>query len=451
MFLLSFFRSAAFQISAALTLIILVSTLLVSYVILRKEKEFFSREILSRWHFQAKTLSRDLTEPLLYEDLYNLYSLLKHTVETSPDLFAAELRSETFNLHLFYPRNTPPPEDILVVSETITSPDLGTLGEIRLFLRREVIAERLLPTERRLFFLVLMILINSVLAALWMARKVVRPVLILNREARRIARGEFGHTVKISAVGEIRELVATFNRMSQSLREMVEEIQRTHERMARAEMLAALGQFAAGVAHEIKNPLTSISLLVEVASKGEARPEDFEVLKKEIRRLDHIVKSFLDFARSRREELPREKIDLNELLEEALEILRPQAERQKVKLHLKLSEIPPLESSSDALKQILLNLALNALQAMPEGGRLTVATSLRDGRLLLSVEDTGPGISEKIQTKIFEPFFTTKPEGTGMGLAITHNLVKALGGEIYLYSREGHGTRVEIELPLERP
>ena len=441
-------RSAAFQISAALTLIILISTLAVSYVILRKEKELFTREILSRWHFQARTLARDLTEPMLYEDIYTLYALLKHTVETNPDLLGAELRSKNLNLHLRYPRDHFSPTGALVISEAITSPDLGTLGEIRLFLRRGVISERLLATEKRLLLLVLVILINSILAALWVARRVVHPVLVLNREAQRIARGEFGHTVKISAVGEIRELVETFNRMSQSLKEMVEELKRTHERMARAEMLAALGQFAAGVAHEIKNPLTSISLLVELAARGRARPEDFEILRKEIRRLDHIVKSFLDFAKSRREDLPREKVKLNDLVEEVLTILRPQARRQGVEIRAELSELPSFESSPEALKQILLNLALNALQAMPEGGRLTVRTALKDGKVWLSVEDTGPGIPEDIRRRIFEPFFTTKPEGTGLGLSITHNLVKALSGEIHIHSREGAGTRVEIELPL---
>ena len=119
-----------------------------------------------------------------------------------------------------------------------------------------------------------------------------------------------------------------------------------------------------------------------------------------------------------------------------------------MEIRAELSELPLFESSPEALKQILLNLALNALQAMPEGGRLTVRTALKDGKVWLSVEDTGPGIPEDIRRRIFEPFFTTKPEGTGLGLSITHNLVKALSGEIHIHSREGAGTRVEIELPL---
>ncbi|QJA06537.1 HAMP domain-containing protein [Thermosulfurimonas marina] len=449
--LLRFLRSAAFQISATLTLIIALTTLAVSYLILSREKAFFQREILARLHFQAQALAREATEPLLYEDLYRLYALLKNAVQSEPDLVGAELFSESSGIQIRFPREFRSDPHLVVIREEIVSSDIGRLGEIRLYLRPGAVGQKMRDTEKRLLILVLVIMVNGTLAALWMARRVVRPVLILSRAAQRIGQGGFGETVQVKAVGEIQELVKNFNQMSLQIRDLVEEIRRTHERMARSEMLAALGQFAAGVAHEIKNPLTSISLLVKLARLGKATPEDFEVLEKEIQRIDRIVKNFLDFARSGKEKLRFQRVDPEEILGEVTELIRPQAKKQKVTLVTHFEGLAPLETSPEALKQILLNLVLNALEAMPEGGELHLAATLQDGHLRLAVRDTGPGIPEEVRQRIFEPFFTTKPEGTGLGLAITYNLVQNLGGEIEIRSREGEGTEVEISLPIKNP
>lgn len=220
--------------------------------------------------------------------------------------------------------------------------------------------------------------------------------------------------------------------------------------MGRAEQLAAAGQLAAGVAHEIRNPLTGMKLLVEAAlrpSRPRAlTPEDLQVIHGEITRLEGIVQHFLDFARP--PALARSVGDLREVVRAALDLVRARARQQGVRLE---ADLPPAEVPVDAdagqLRAVVVNLLLNGLDAMPGGGRLAVR--LMGGEAArLEVEDTGPGIAPEMAGRLFQPFASTKPTGTGLGLSLSRRVVEEHGGHLRGGQSLNGGACFSVELPL---
>jgi len=220
-----------------------------------------------------------------------------------------------------------------------------------------------------------------------------------------------------------------------------------------SERLAALGRITAGVAHEVKNPLNSMRLWLE--NLKECLPSDSEpgarqavsVLDKEIDRLDAVVKRFLDFTRPM--DVRLEPTQLPELLKEVLEIAGPQLQRANVQLAQLLPiDVPQVYVDRALLKQAVLNLVLNALEAMPDGGQLRLVLSRRGEMAEITVGDTGKGIAPENRQKIFQLFFTTRPGGSGIGLASTFRIVQLLNGSIDFTSEVGRGTTFRIELPL---
>ena len=220
-----------------------------------------------------------------------------------------------------------------------------------------------------------------------------------------------------------------------------------------SERLAALGRITAGVAHEVKNPLNSMRLWLE--NLKECLPRESEagahqavnVLDKEIDRLDEVVKRFLDFTRPM--DVRLEPTQLPELLKEVLEIASPQLQRANVQVAQLLPvDVPEVYVDRALLKQAVLNLVLNAVQAMPEGGQLRLVLSRRGETAEITVGDTGVGIAPENRQRIFQLFFTTRPGGSGIGLASTFRIVQLLNGSIDFTSEVGRGTTFRIELPL---
>ena len=220
-----------------------------------------------------------------------------------------------------------------------------------------------------------------------------------------------------------------------------------------SERLAALGRVTAGVAHEVKNPLNSMRLWLE--NLKESLPDDPEsssqqavqVLDKEIDRLDTVVKRFLDFTRPM--EVRLEPTQLAQLLQEVLEVARPQLQRANIRVAQLLPiDVPEVYVDRALLKQAVLNLVLNGVEAMPSGGQLRLVLSRRGEMAEICVGDTGPGIPPENRQKIFQLFFTTRPGGSGIGLASTFRIVQLLNGSIDFTSEVGRGTTFLIELPL---
>jgi Amt family ammonium transporter len=255
------------------------------------------------------------------------------------------------------------------------------------------------------------------------------------------------------------ELKAFSGQLEDRVRRASARLEETQRQLFQSEKLAALGKLSAGIAHEIRNPLTSIKILIHSLVDEQAtetsREKDLAVIEAEIARVNKIIKQFLDFARPRPPSL--EPMEVRAILEETLALLVYEMEAQKISLERSYApDIPPVPMDREQMKQVFLNLLLNALQAMERGGNLRVAIrwkpapSGNGGRSVaeIAVQDTGPGMAEDIRSRIFEPFFSTKEEGIGLGLPIAQRIVEEHGGQIRVESRVGEGTTFTILLPL---
>jgi len=227
-------------------------------------------------------------------------------------------------------------------------------------------------------------------------------------------------------------------------------------RTRHAERLAEIGSLTGGLAHEIKNPLSTVQLNLQLLAE-DVTPDNpahsrisnrLSVVQRETSRLRDILEDFLRYAG--RLELERRPVELNQLLEELVDFFAPQAHVQRVQIRLQRSPTP-ITANVDPrlLKQALLNLMLNALQAMPNGGELMLSLKNHNNRAVIDVIDTGTGIPADVLPKIFLAYYTTKRGGTGIGLAMTKRIVEEHGGNISLRSDLGKGTNFTIELPLE--
>jgi signal transduction histidine kinase len=319
-----------------------------------------------------------------------------------------------------------------------------------------------------------------------------KPTKMLVRATERIASGDLSHMMEVSAKDEIGTLASSFNRMITSLkesREKIEEYNKTLEtkvkertaelenalkslkeaqvQLIQAEKMVAVGQLAAGVAHELNNPLGGILGYSQFAlEKIRQKPishfdqEDTENflqylkdIEQQTKRCRAIIQSLLKFSReSRKEEF--EPIDVNSVLRETFIFIKHQLEKNGVKLVERLTEsLPPINGQPNQLQQVFTNLILNGVQAMPGGGTLTIhSRTKKDHQAVeISFTDTGLGISEENLDKIFEPFFTTKKvgEGTGLGLSVSYGLIKNHGGEIKVESIKGKGTTFTVILPIQ--
>ena len=221
-------------------------------------------------------------------------------------------------------------------------------------------------------------------------------------------------------------------------------------RMLRADKLATIGELAAGAAHEIRNPLTAIKSSLQYLESKSADDSSRKILGtalQETERIDEILSALLSFSRP--SEIKKEKHDLLETLGESLDLISFQAKTQKVNLLKEFPSAPVwINGDKSQLKQLFLNLFLNALQAMKEGGQMKVEVSALEGqRVLVAVTDSGEGIPEENLDKIFDPFFTTKKGGTGLGLSICYTIVKTHHGDIEINSKAGQGTTALVKLP----
>jgi signal transduction histidine kinase len=306
--------------------------------------------------------------------------------------------------------------------------------------------------RRRSLFLALGVFLVGTALSAGLANRFTRPVRRLDAGIRQLSGGDLDVEVPVHGRDEVARLGAAFNEMTRKLRASRD---RSRE-MVRREKLSALGRLAAGVAHEVRNPLHSINLtlqhLVETCRPDDGeRAEEFdsamEILRGEIRRLDRTVSNFLRFAKS--EDNERCKIDLRLLVDEVVQLIGKEAEWRKVEIHLDApDEMAELSVDSEAIRSSLLNLFLNSFEAMPEGGRLEVVLRDEGDHALLEVKDDGHGIPEELQEKVFDFAYTTRDGGSGVGLALVHQcVVEEHGGRVHLDSSPGTGTTVRIELP----
>ncbi|NOZ68544.1 MAG: HAMP domain-containing protein [Deferribacteres bacterium] len=324
-------------------------------------------------------------------------------------------------------------------------------------------------------YVVLFVLVVSLSLGIILYKIVSKPVNELVQGMKKVAAGDLDYSVPIKSVDEMGVLADTFNSMikdlkaardqrerwTQTLEEEVakktEEIKKTHASLVQTEKLASLGRMAAGVAHEINNPLTGVVTFAHLMKKrfppDSIDAEDLDVIIEQAERCAKIIKNLLTFARA----TPSEKgeIDINNVLTRTINLVKNQEKFYNIKFDIKLADYPLITvGDSPQFQQICLNMFLNAADAMDARGTITVATRkvIEDNKAYAEIEftDTGCGIKEEDMQKLFEPFFTTKPvdKGTGLGLSVSHGIVKHLGGNIRVKSTVGKGTSFFVRLPL---
>jgi two-component system sensor histidine kinase HydH len=256
--------------------------------------------------------------------------------------------------------------------------------------------------------------------------------------------------IEVSGEGDAEALGAQVDELASRVESTIERLNERDREAQRAERLAAVGRLAAGVAHEIRNPLTSIKMLLQSAMEGGASLErsDLEIAESEIVRIERSLQTFMDFARP--PALERRNVELGDLLRRTAALVRGRAERQGVAVRVKVPEPANLFADPEQLQQVFVNIALNALDAMPGGGTLLAGVRRSGGSAVAAFTDTGPGLSADIIGRLFEPFASTRSTGMGLGLAISRRIVESHGGSIRASSVDppGRGTMFEVELPL---
>lgn len=270
---------------------------------------------------------------------------------------------------------------------------------------------------------------------------------ITGYEAQRLRKD--GSMIEVSVtVSPIRDAAGNVVALSAVYRDMTEK-RRTEELLRKSEKLSIAGQLAAGVAHEIRNPLTAIKGLAELMHKsGEYRRDYFEILLSELERIDMITGEFLLLAKPQAARY--EKRDVRLLLQSVIALLEMQANMLKVRIHKKFDErLPVTCCEENQLKQVFLNVIKNAIESMPDGGEVTIEALLRDeDHICVRIKDQGCGIPPERLQQLGEPFYTTKEKGTGLGLMISYKIVKEHRGWMQYHSEPGQGTTAEIFLPV---
>jgi signal transduction histidine kinase len=238
----------------------------------------------------------------------------------------------------------------------------------------------------------------------------------------------------------------------EQMKKIDEELKSSHAQMLHVAKLAAIGEFAASIAHEIKNPLQMLMLHLELWRRGRAMPEMIDLMGKEVQRLAQITKRLVGFSRNVEEEAALEPVNINRVIGDVIAIVEYEFKASRIEFVLALhAQLPVVFGHANYLQQVFLNLLLNARDAMPKGGTIRFTTDVRDSKVTIIISDSGEGIAPENLKKIFQPFFTTKGErGTGLGLSICNKIINQHDGRMTVDSVVGTGTTFTIVLPIRR-
>lgn len=296
---------------------------------------------------------------------------------------------------------------------------------------------------------VVLVVLLGFLLAFVMAKQILDPLYRLALETGRERRPE-------DSENEIKALSRSVHGLIEDAGQTHLELERSREHLLQAEKMAMVGKLAAGVAHSVRNPLTSVKMrlfsLGRSLELNENQKEDFQVITEEIRHIDTIVQNFLEFSRPPK--LKMQPVSPSAVVDQTLQLLEHRLRSYDVDVQVKRKQsLPEIEVDAEQLKEVFVNLIENACEAMESGGSIVITEESTSqpsrGTLRIQVADNGPGIPDSIQKKLFEPFFTTKEEGTGLGLSIAARIVQEHCGRLDIISKEGHGTTFILTLPLK--
>jgi two-component system NtrC family sensor kinase len=346
--------------------------------------------------------------------------------------------------------------------------DTKALGVVEVELSFREMDEKLAALNLQIFLVAGAVLLG-VIGIIWAFTHVAvnRPIKRLLRGTKRVRAGDMDTCIPVASDDEIGHLAASFNEMvselkeakntgqmrSRALEKKIEELKNTQMQLVRSEKLASLGKLSAGVAHEINNPLATVLtycyLLKRKATGTVSDMEKIEIMISEITRCSQIVKGLLDFARE--DEPVKKSVDLDEVLDRTLGLISNQSIFHNISIHRsKAEDLPRIMADGSQIQQVIMNIAINAAEAMREGGELFIDACVKGGFVQMEFRDTGHGIKPENITRIFDPFFSSKKggRGTGLGLAVSYSIVERHGGEIEVTSTPDEGTSFFMRLPV---
>jgi signal transduction histidine kinase len=363
---------------------------------------------------------------LLVDRLYNLYEAEKRAVDTVR-LKAREIQAFTQNL------------------AKKERSDIATT--IRMSIKLQVIA------------LVLIVVVGTIIN-IKLATSIATPIRTLEKISRKIAEGDFSEHIEVKGRDELASLETAFNQMEDrlknalwSLEHTIEKLREKQAQLVEAEKLALVGKLAAGIAHEINNPLTSVltfsNLMLEQCPASDPRHDKLKLMARETNRARTIVRQLLNFGRET--VIKPEKININQPVSEIADSLAAQDAFKDIDLELRLADdLPEVNADPAQIGQVVMNMLLNAIHSITPPGRIEVLTRRTENSVEIVFQDTGAGIPDENIHKIFDPFFTTKDatKGTGLGLAVSYGIIKKHGGEIEVASTVGKGSTFIVRLPI---
>lgn len=337
------------------------------------------------------------------------------------------------------------------------SEELLTLNEKMMANTSTLIKQENQMVKRILYSIGALGTILGLALALFFARSITHPIYELVLKVKGVINQEVYEKVNIGEDSELEGLSHHVRKLIDKVQEINENLGHSHKMLLRSEKLAALGQMSAGLAHEIRNPLTAIKMLIFSISKqihkNNQIKNDFAIITKEIERLEAFLQNFLDFARPPEPNL--RPIDIDSIIKDTINLLSPQTRMNKIKVHEALNAHQTTTyGDKELLQQVFVNVSLNAIQSMEHGGVLeytSMITNEHDQLIArITIRDTGKGIPDELLDKIFDPFITTKAQGTGLGLSIAHQIIHQQGGWIDALNNPDQGSSFIIYLPIRK-
>ena len=348
------------------------------------------------------------------------------------------------------------PVRVLEVEVSAFSPAAGRWGSVKIGLSLEPMYARLREIQKVLLLIGLGGFLVGIVGAAILARRITRPLHRLVEGTVRIAQGDLSQAIVDTSRDEVGDLARSFSDMTSQLLQARERMDDANRRLVQHEKLASIGRMAATIAHEIRNPLTSVKLNVQKVAEDEGFAEPIkahlDLSLEGIDQIERFIKELLNFTRV--QELVLERWPVEQIVDESLKMIKDMLAQKKIAVEKSFGpSLPPVLADADKLRQVFLNILRNAHEALGSGGKISIAcdTASEGGRTMVRVRiaDNGPGIAEKDRPNIFEPFYTTKPSGFGLGLANARKIVEQHNGTIAVGKKRGRGTAFVILIPAE--